>query len=370
MTAEKRRRTPLIALLIALPLILAFALTDLKYLPEYLAAVLRKCPEEYQGAALKQPFLVIGHRGAAGVEVENTLPSMRRAVEIDSANGLEIDLCMTKDSVIVLWHDWDPDSPISEARELGLETDVKYRPLYPLEGTPERRLVHTLTLAELRQHYGYTLKEPLDADERKRVPATIPTLDEFLALVSRYDRLRIVYLDLKIPEEQSALTGVYIDRIRKSLDAVRPHYNYVFITPHEKILGQLEQMNLGDNISFDVEPPAGLVLKPWEEELGPYGDPDGERVREHRASQGIDMGAMDDPNQADQERRNDARRAQQQQAGTACPRRDRGDDQRSGQDALPDRHRSRRPDRRQSSRAATGGTADGKGGGVAREKRF
>ena len=261
MASATRRRTPLIALSIAVPLLLIFAVTDLKYMPEYVGAILEDCPETYQSPALKQPFLVIGHRGSAGQEVENTLPAIRRAMEIDSANGVEIDLCMTADSVIVLWHDWDPDSPISEARELGLETDVMYRPLYPPEDTPQRTLVHKLTLEQLRQHYGYTLKDP---EQSKRVPAVIPTLEEFLALASNYDRLRLVYFDLKIPEDQAALAPAYFARIRQALDNARPHYTVVFMTAQTKILDIIEKMYDGDNITFDVEPPAGLVLKPWE----------------------------------------------------------------------------------------------------------
>jgi glycerophosphoryl diester phosphodiesterase len=168
---------------------------------------------------------------------------------------------MTKDGVIVVWHDWDPDSPIALAREAGLEPDVKYRPLYPAKGSSWRRQVHTLTLAELRAHYGFALK---DGDTARSVPAWIPTLDEFLAIVSRYDRLRLVYLDLKIPEEQSALTSVYFNTIRKSLDAAAPRFTVVFMTPHQKIFDQIEQIYPGENITFDVEPPPGIVLEPWE----------------------------------------------------------------------------------------------------------
>jgi glycerophosphoryl diester phosphodiesterase len=182
-------------------------------------------------------------------------------MEVDSANALELDLCMTKEGVIVVWHDWDPDSPIALAREAGLEPDVKYRPLYPAKGSSWRRQVHTLTLAELRAHYGFALK---DGDTARSVPAWIPTLDEFLAIVSRYDRLRLVYLDLKIPEEQSALTSVYFNTIRKSLDAAAPRFTVVFMTPHQKIFDQIEQIYPGENITFDVEPPPGIVLEPWE----------------------------------------------------------------------------------------------------------
>jgi len=46
----------------------------------------------------------IGHRGASAYEPENTLLSMRRAIEL-GANALECDLRATKDRKIVLFHD-------------------------------------------------------------------------------------------------------------------------------------------------------------------------------------------------------------------------------------------------------------------------
>ena len=80
-----------------------------------LVEVADRCPEPQTGLRGKGEFLVIGHRGAAGYAVENTLPSMDTAIA-RGANALEIDLCMTADSAIVLWHDWNPDDAIAEMR--------------------------------------------------------------------------------------------------------------------------------------------------------------------------------------------------------------------------------------------------------------
>lgn len=48
--------------------------------------------------------LVIGHRGAAGVLPENTLPGLRHAVEV-GADAVEFDLRVTRDGRLVLLHD-------------------------------------------------------------------------------------------------------------------------------------------------------------------------------------------------------------------------------------------------------------------------
>ena len=51
-----------------------------------------------------RPFLVIGHRGAAGHEPENTLRSFRRALEL-GADGVELDVRLSADGELVVFHD-------------------------------------------------------------------------------------------------------------------------------------------------------------------------------------------------------------------------------------------------------------------------
>jgi glycerophosphoryl diester phosphodiesterase len=46
----------------------------------------------------------IGHRGAAGLEPENTLRSFRRAEE-EGVDALELDLRVTRDGHLVVLHD-------------------------------------------------------------------------------------------------------------------------------------------------------------------------------------------------------------------------------------------------------------------------
>lgn len=52
----------------------------------------------------RKPFAVIGHRGAAGVKPENTLSSIKYAVE-KGVDIVEVDVRMTRDKVLVLVHD-------------------------------------------------------------------------------------------------------------------------------------------------------------------------------------------------------------------------------------------------------------------------
>lgn len=93
------------------------------------------------------PFTLVGHRGAMGLEPENTLRSFRRA-ESDGADEIELDLWLSKDGHLVVMHD----------RDVERTTD----------GQGE---VAALTLAEIKT---------LDAG----LGETVPTFDEVLDVVN------------------------------------------------------------------------------------------------------------------------------------------------------------------------------------------
>jgi glycerophosphoryl diester phosphodiesterase len=80
---------------------------------------------------------IIGHRGAAGLELENTLASIKRALQI-GVDAVEIDVRLTKDSRLVLAHD-EHLSRISEShdkiRDLTL-AELNQIPLHNGECTP------------------------------------------------------------------------------------------------------------------------------------------------------------------------------------------------------------------------------------------
>lgn len=52
----------------------------------------------------KKDFIVIGHRGAGGLAPENTLTSIKKAMEL-KVDLLEIDVQRSKDSVVFVLHD-------------------------------------------------------------------------------------------------------------------------------------------------------------------------------------------------------------------------------------------------------------------------
>ena len=89
-------------------------------------------------------FLIIGHRGAPQQACENTLESFETALHL-GANALELDLSLTRDQQVVVWHDWRP-SLTSVLRPTGL-----CRLRHPLRPQP----LHDVPLHEALRDYGY-----------------------------------------------------------------------------------------------------------------------------------------------------------------------------------------------------------------------
>ncbi len=129
---------------------------------------------------------IIAHHGSAFELPENTLQSCKRALVL-GANALEIDICMTVDGQLILWHDWDPDDPISLARQAEVaQTDNAFSPDVPPVGSSWRKPTIELTLDEFRSHYTYhderdgavAIKWNIDHGP---VDLVIPTLLEFFS---------------------------------------------------------------------------------------------------------------------------------------------------------------------------------------------
>jgi glycerophosphoryl diester phosphodiesterase len=186
------------------------------------------------------PFLSIGHRGAPWSAPENTLPSFAAALR-EGANALEIDFCMTKDGHAVVWHDRDPDDPVSLIRQTGAE-GLPHVPWVPNLGNQFRRPVDELTLAELREHYDYAPNEGIvgtTLGSGERIGAHLPTLAELVAWAktSEAKGLRAIYIDVKLADGQRELARAFAAQLAK-LTADAP-YQILIGTPHESIISTI-----------------------------------------------------------------------------------------------------------------------------------
>src|SRR4029450_7709352 len=88
--------------------------------------------------------LIIGHRGAPQQACENPLASFATALHL-GANALELDLSLTRDQQVVVWHDWRP-SLTSVLRPTG-----GCRLPHP----PQPQPIHDVPLDEALRDYGY-----------------------------------------------------------------------------------------------------------------------------------------------------------------------------------------------------------------------
>jgi glycerophosphoryl diester phosphodiesterase len=108
---------------------------------------------------------VHGHRGARARMPENTLPAFEYAIH-QGVDALEMDMAVTKDNVIVISHDPILETPVCSGPRNGV-------------------VIHTLTLAEVRQWDCGAVQNPKFATQ-KAIPGTrMPTLDDVFHLATR-----------------------------------------------------------------------------------------------------------------------------------------------------------------------------------------
>ena len=228
----------------------------LKLIPEWLFEVIRGNPRRAVRRHAGTPLLVIGHRGSPCFAIENTMASFQRAVEQDGANGLECDLCLTRDEQIVLWHDWDPDEPKALLRASGLEPVVSYCPCPP-EGSEFRKPICELTLAEFCAHFCYGAK-----DGAQKYRDCIPHLEELLDWVTGRREVAVLFFDIKVPAACIDLVPVMMDGIHRLLVRYRPASAIIFECAEVEVLMAMQAHSPQHHYALDIEPPPGLVLNP------------------------------------------------------------------------------------------------------------
>lgn len=216
---------------------------------------------------------VIAHHGSPFELPENTLQSCERALEL-GANALEIDICMTADEQLILWHDWDPDALISVTRQIEVaQTDNAFKPDVPTVDDEWRKPTIELTLAEFRSHYSYQderdgLTKVKWTVDHGPIDLTIPTLSEFFAAGIRWEKLRTVYVDVKMPATAALrYAGVMADQIHGLIAGTRePRFNVVVMVPDSLVLeamkARADERNYALVFTWDVEFPAGVILNP------------------------------------------------------------------------------------------------------------
>lgn len=187
--------------------------------------------------------LIFGHRGAAGTFPENTMPSFQEAARL-GANGIELDVQMTKDGTIVVIHDETVDRTTNGS---GAVLDYTYDELSKLDAS------HTFsaktgfcaipTLEEVLQWLSKT--ELLINIEFKNKKGKYRGLEEeLITLVRKYglesrtvfssfSQVSIMKCRELAPDIETALLYKFGVRIpwmyakRLGANAIHPNYRYI-----------------------------------------------------------------------------------------------------------------------------------------------
>jgi glycerophosphoryl diester phosphodiesterase len=133
-------------------------------------------------------FNLQGHRGARGLKPENTLPSFEAAFDV-GVTSIETDVHLTRDGVVVLFHNAMLGTPSCPTHQPGVEMAA------------EILLLSQLSLAELRRFRANRNPDPhrfpdqnpevtpladLFARRHGLVPYAIPTLEDLLRFAAHY----------------------------------------------------------------------------------------------------------------------------------------------------------------------------------------
>ena len=201
--------------------------------------------------ASKHPWR-IAHRGAPTKEPENTRASFERGLA-EGANGIELDLCVTRDGEVIVWHDWSPAEARARVRRWGWEPAVAFCPFVPRGAL--RRSIRALDLDDVLRHYGYATKHGRYA---RIASAPIVTLEEFLRLAARAPSLDVVFFDIKIPPDAIDVVPRLMARVAE-LRAQHPHpFHAVFETAHPEVLEAMKAIAPAAHFALDVGPLLGL----------------------------------------------------------------------------------------------------------------
>ncbi len=148
-----------------------------------------------RGLGLTRP-LVIGHRGAPTIKMENTLPAFEAAVSI-GADMVELDVQRTSDGHLIVFHDYDFSRLASDERE------VSSMSLKEIQSIDLGDSVRIPTLEEVFNQIGHRI--------RINVEIKIPDIEsDVLAIVKRFNLTDRILFSSFIHESVSKI---------KSLDA-------------------------------------------------------------------------------------------------------------------------------------------------------
>lgn len=146
-----------------------------------------------QAGLIPDDVATIAHRGARALKPENTLPSFEIALD-HRADVIELDLHLSKDGDLVVWHDPFIRSSKCKRPDSAGQDDAEELPApAPDDEDPERTMVRNLTTAQLARYDCSNNPEPEAFPNQNSEPTAlardnfgIVTLDAFFEFVKQY----------------------------------------------------------------------------------------------------------------------------------------------------------------------------------------
>jgi len=217
-----------------------------------------KCPTRMGSIFPQDYFSVIARRGSTVKFPENTIPAFEEALNSDGANSLEVDLSLTKDREVILWHDWNPNTPIALIRRETGEKMAKFKPYGPsLKQSQWRKKISDLTLPQFINQYGY--KDKLTNTETK---IKIPNLSDLFEWALQQDKLKLLLLNLRAPKNENHLASVILEEIRRTIGSNHaiPHFQILIITPYKEVLKRVSNQFDEFLFSFNRKLPSDGII--------------------------------------------------------------------------------------------------------------
>jgi len=121
---------------------------------------------------------IIGHRGAAGIELENSASSIKAALKLP-LDGIEFDVRRTKDGKLIVLHDWHTGRVATEKRFVVESTLAELQTLKLKNGQ------HIMTLEETLGLIGTSMPIVLDIKD-------FGVSEELQRTLQEYPKLRIL----------------------------------------------------------------------------------------------------------------------------------------------------------------------------------
>ncbi len=164
---------------------------------------------------------IYGHRGAKGIYPENTLLSLKKAIE-QGVDGLEIDVHLTKDGEVVVIHD--------ETLE---------------RTTTGSGWIKDLTLAEIKQYSAGKRFAHFEKYEKEWDNEQVPTLEEVLELISPYQ----VELNIELKTYSVPYEGIE-EKVLKIVDQHAKELKVNYSSFHLPTILRIKKLDSSANIAL------------------------------------------------------------------------------------------------------------------------